>query len=185
MTESQNNNEIKTLRRLKKGEHQAFDEIYHLYSRRIYRFAYSFLKNKQDSEEIIQEVFLRVWKNRQNIDECYSFRSFLFTICYNIIIDKLRERVKERNYREFLKEQAIQFDNDTDKQVAFSELNKSYRKAIELLPDRRKTIYLMHRFKGLSYREIAEKLNISIKTVENQMVQAHKFLRKSLEMKHL
>jgi len=172
--------EQKLVVRLRKSESRAFDEVFNLYARRVYHFAYSFLKNKQDSEGIVQEVFLRVWKNRKKIDEYYSLKAFLFTISYNLIIDKFRERVKYLKYKEFLEKNAIHFGYETDKEIEYSELKESYTNAIEHLPERRKVIYKMHRNEGLSYREIAKKLNISIKTVENQMTSALKFIRERL-----
>jgi len=166
--------------RLRKSESRAFDEIFNLYSRRVYRFAYSFLKNKQDSEGIVQEVFLRVWKNRKKIDEYYSLKAFLFTISYNLIIDRFRERVKDVKYKEFLKKNAINFECETDIKIEYSELNELYTNAVENLPERRKMIFKMHRVEGLSYREIAEKMHISVKTVENQLSSALKFIRERL-----
>lgn len=180
MPEKNNHIETKLIQGLRRGESRAFDEIYHLYSRRVYRFAYSFLKNKPDAEEIVQEVFLRIWKNRKKIVEYYSLKAFLFTISYNIIIDKFRERVKENKYREFLKENTITSDSDMDKKIEYADLNELYTKAIEHLPQRRQMIYKMHRFEGLTYNEIAKKLEISVKTVENQMTSALKYLRKKL-----
>jgi RNA polymerase sigma-70 factor (family 1) len=172
--------EQKLVARLNKSESRAFDEVYNLYAGRIYHFAYSFLKNKQDSEGVVQEVFLRVWKNRKKIDEYYSLKAFLFTISYNLIIEKFRERVKDSEYKKFLEKNAIHFGYETDKKIEYSDLNESYKNVVEHLPERRKTIYKMHRFEGFSYREIAKKLHISTKTVENQMTSALKFIRERL-----
>ncbi len=180
MPEANNHIEKKLIQDLKKGDSSAFDELYQLYARRIYRFAFSFLKNKPDAEEIVQEVFIRVWENREKVKEYYSFRAFLFQIGYHIIIDKFREQLKEKEFIELLKANAVVSESDTDRKVDFADLNEQYRNEIENLPERRKTIYKMSRFDGLTYREIAEKLKISPKTVENQMVSALKHLRKKL-----
>ncbi len=180
MPGTNNHIEQRLVVRLRKGESRAFDEIFNLYSGSVYRFAYSFLKNKQDSEGIVQEVFLRVWKNRKKIDEYYSLKAFLFTISYNLIIDRFRERVKDVEYKKILKKNAINFEFSTDKKIEYSELNESYENAVEHLPKRRKIIYKMHRIEGLSYREIAKKMHISTKTVENQMTSALKFIRERL-----
>jgi RNA polymerase sigma-70 factor (family 1) len=168
------------VQRLKSGEVQAFDEIYNLYSKRIYRFAYSFLKTKVNAEEIVQEVFLRVWEKRAKINKYYSFKAFLFTVSHNIIIDNFRENLKEQKYVEFLKENAVVFHSDTEMSMEYSELNKMYWDAIDLLPERRRLIFKLHRIEGLSYSEISQKLNISNKTVENQMSSALKFLKEKL-----
>jgi RNA polymerase sigma-70 factor (ECF subfamily) len=180
MPEQNINNEKEIVTRLRRGESRAFDEIYNFYARRVYRFAFSFLNNKPDSEGIVQEVFLRVWKNRKNIKEYYLFKAFLFTISYNMIMDKLRERLNERKFKAFLRKQAITTDSDTEKQIEYSNLNELYQDTVEHLPKRRRIIYKLHRNKGLTYNEIANKLDISPKTVENQMTSALKYIRGKL-----
>lgn len=180
MQDRGNHNEDAIIRRLRKGETSAFDEIYNLYSRNVYRFAYSFLKSKQDSEEIIQEVFLKVWKNRKTIDEYFSFKAFLFTISYNLIIDEFRKRLKDNKYREFFANRVDHLSMDTEKTIEYHELNNRYADAVEKLPERRKMIYKLHRDEGLPYKEIAAKLKISERTVENQISQALKYLRSML-----
>lgn len=180
MQDSNKHSEDEIIRRLRKGETSAFDELYSIYSRNVYRFAYSFLKSRQDSEEIIQEVFLKVWKNRKTIDGYFSFKSFLFTITYNVIIDEFRKRLKDNKYREFLAARADHLSMDTERTIEYQELNKRYAAAVEQLPESRRMIYKLHRDEGLSYRDIAAKLEISPRTVENQISQALKYLRSAL-----
>src|SRR6056297_733997 len=165
---------------LKKGDIKAFDELFSKYGRRIYFFAFSFLKNKEDSEGIVQETFFRIWKNRKKIDEYCSFRSFLFTISHHLIMDHFREKVKQKEFLDFLRSKAQIKDLTTDKEVDFQGLNERYHCLVEQLPSRRKQIYKMARFEGCSNTEIAKKLKISVNTVENQMSAALSFLRKKL-----
>ena len=123
---------------------------------------------------------MRVWINRKNINEYYSFKAFLFTISYNVIIDEFRKRLKGKKYREFLIKRVINYDSDTEERIEYADLNDLYANAVELLPKHRRIIYKLHRIKGLSYQEIATKLNISPKTVENQMSKALKYIREKL-----
>ena len=86
-----------------KGNVKSFDLLHEKYSERLYGFAFKLLKNKEDSLDIVQETFLRIWQKRNELDEAKSFKSFLFTISYNIIMDQLRKRLSDNNYLEFLK----------------------------------------------------------------------------------
>lgn len=173
------------IRLLQKGNIDAFDKLFTGYSKRIYCFAYSFLKNREDSEGIVQEVFFRVWKNRRKIDEYYSFKAFLFSISYNLIMDLFRERMRENKFLKSLYDKAEILDNKCEDDIEFNDLKNHYLKLVEKLPDRRKKIYKLSRFEGCSYAEIANKLDLSINTVENQMSAALRFLRRNLGQESL
>ena len=88
--------EILLVSQLIKSDKKAFDALYHRYSKKLFSFSFSFLKNEEDSKEIVQEVFLRIWNKRKQIDGTKSFKSFLFTISYNLIIDQLRIKLKNK-----------------------------------------------------------------------------------------
>ncbi len=165
---------------LKKDSIKAFDQLFFKYSPRIYSFAFSFLKNQQDSEEVVQETFLRIWKNRKKIDRHYSFRSFLFTIGYNLVMDQFRKKVKDFEFLDVLKSELTLKDTTTEKEIDFKSARRRYNQLLEQLPDRRKVIYKLARFEGYTYKEIADYLKISVNTVENQMTAAIRYLRKNL-----
>ena len=165
---------------LKKGDIGAFDELFAWYSKRIYCFALSYLKNREDSEGIVQEVFFRVWKNRHKVNEHYSFKSFLFTISYNLIMDRFRQKMRDNEFLEVLMSKAKGSDYSTDDTVDFHSLHERYWELVEQLPPRRKKIYKLSRLEGCSYKEISNRLEISINTVENHMGAALKYLRNNL-----
>lgn len=163
-----------------KGNVKSFDLLYEKYSERLYGFAFKLLKNKEDALDIVQEAFLRIWQRRIELDEDKSFKSFLFTISYNIIMDQLRKRLNDHNYFEFLKknfkiEQVI-IENAAD----FNILEKKIQYFIGELPLRRQEIYRLSREKGLSNKKTAEYLNISVKTVETQINLAMTFLKSKI-----
>lgn len=169
MVSLQNENDKQLVFELRNNKVKAFDAIFHKYSDKLYRFAFSLLKNDEDSKEIVQETFLRVWNNRQDIDISKSLKSYLFTISYHLIIDQLRFRLKDKKYRDFLYQY---FDTNSFKintSIDFNILNKQIEKAVEELPEKRKQIFKLSREKGYSHKEIAEKLGLSVKTVENQI----------------
>jgi len=158
-----------------------FDAIYRKYSRRVFQFAVSILKTQDDAEEIVQEVFLRIWEKRKDIQEHLSFKSYLFTITYNTSISLIRKRIRETRYVNSIHSIQVPPDLHTpSSDMEYLELKKKVEETIEKLPDRQRQTYLMSRKEGLSYREIADKLGVSVNTVENHMVKALRFLREKL-----
>ena len=170
-----------TIKQFKADDMSAFDIIYRKYSKKLYRFAYSIIKVKPDAEGIVHEVFIKVWENRNRIDEYLSFESYLFTITYNTTISFIRKRVKENKYIEYLK--SIQNPSIQSKiipEIEYKELKDKSEKIIGLLPSRQKQIYKLSREEGLTYKEIAAKLTISVNTVETHMERALKSIREKL-----
>lgn len=165
---------------LKNNEVEAFDSLFHKYSGKLYGFAFSLLKNHEDSKEIIQEAFIRIWEKRDEIDSSGSFKSFLFKISYNLIIDQLRARLKDKAYKEFLVQyfESEKFELKTN--LDYETIREQVRLAVNELPEKRKQIYILSRDMGLSHKEIAKKLGISAKTVENQIGLALKHIREFL-----
>ena len=170
---------------IKNGQTHAFDQLFDRYSQRLYRFSKSLLKNNEDAEGIVQEVFFRIWKKRDELNEKKSFQSFLFSIAYNLIVDQFRQRVKDQKYEQFIIKRAQQNYLNPGDELEYKELKKQVGKAINELPERRKEIYKLSREEGLSYKEIANRLHIKLKTVENQINLALRHVRKQLGKKTL
>jgi len=166
---------------IKNGDMKAFDIIYKKYSARIYSFVLGIIKSKDDAEDIVQEVFIKLWDKRKTINEHLSFKSFLFTIAYNTTISLIRKKVKEKDFVIMVKSRQIPLNSNSDNlQLEFEELQEKLNKTIEKLPERQKQVYVLSRREELSYKEIAKKMGISVNTVENHMSKALKFIRKSI-----
>ena len=165
---------------LKKGSFSAFDHIFSSYKERLYAFAVGYLKVSDDAQELVQEVFVKVWENRETIDETRSFNSYLFTISKNTILNYFRKKAIEQSYIGYIKQNTHLTYNKAEEELEYEELLKKANIVIEQLPHRQKEIYRLSREKGLSNEEIAWKLHISKKTVENQVTLAMKFLRNQL-----
>ncbi len=163
-----------------KGNVKAFDTLYEQYSERLYRFAFMLLKNKEDALDIVQETFLRIWHKREDLSEEKSFKSYLFTVSYNITVDLLRKRLNEKKYCETLVKNFSFSLASAENTADFNLLDQQIREMIEALPARRKEIFKLSREKGCSNKEIADCLKISVKTVETQLNLAMKFLRSKL-----
>jgi RNA polymerase sigma-70 factor (ECF subfamily) len=164
---------------VKEGLASAFDKLYEMYCYKLFYFAFSILKSKEDAEEVVQNTFFKIWEKRKNIDNHYAFKSFLFTIAYNMIVDILRERLKEKKHREFILEKATS-DYNLEEAIEFRDLLNHVRQIANELPPRKNEIYQMSRVNHLSYSQIAEKLNISAKTVENSLNFSMNFIKERL-----
>ena len=162
--------------KLQNSDVKAFDALFRKYSMKLYRFSFSLLKNEDDAKEIVQESFFRIWNKRQEIDSGKSFKSFLFTISYNLVIDQLRLKLKDREFRMFLYEYFGQDEITLQPATDFESLTRQIEEAVNELPGKRKQIYMLSREEGLSHKEIAGKMGISVKTVENQI---------NLSLKHI
>lgn len=166
--------------KLRNSEVKSFDILFGKYSEKLYRFSFSLLKNNEDSKEIVQETFFRVWEKRREIDSSKSFKSFLFTISYHLIIDQLRLKLKDQEYRSFLKEYFKTEELRLNSEPDYETLNRQITAIIEELPAKRKQIFTLSREKGLTHKDIAGQLNISVKTVENQINLALKLIKSRL-----
>ena len=166
------------IKKMKRGDVDAFQKIYNLYASDLLKFAFHFLKNKEEAEEVVQDIFLKIWDKKVLIDEKHSFKGFVFIIAKRVILNKIRAKVKVRNVE-------IASEHNTTKQnaqdiLAYKELQELSDKAISTLPEKRRIIYTMSRKQGLSNKEIAMHLGISDKTVENQIGLALKNIREYL-----
>lgn len=163
---------------LKKGDVIAFDNIYSIYSKRLYGFAIRYVKQKEDAEGIVQEVFIKIWETRNKIDIYSSFDSFIFTIAYNTTISLLRKRISEHKYLEQLNsvQQIIEKDQIID-EIYFKEINNQLKVLIDQLTPRQKEIFHLSREEGMTHEEIAKKLNISVNTVKNHMTATLAFIK--------
>lgn len=173
-------NEQLLVSRLKEGDVEAFDTLFNNFSPKLYRFAFRYLKSKEDSEEVVQEVFLKVWEKRAMLQEELSFSSFLFTITQRVALNVIR---KKRNSEKATAVALINIDQDAnfvEDQIFASQLMECTKAAVDSLSPQRKRIFTMSREQYLSYEQIAKSLNISKNTVEVQMVLALKHVRKYL-----
>lgn len=165
---------------IKAGNMLAFDLLYKKYCGRIYKFACSLLKSKEEAENLLQEVFLSLWEHRFKVENNASVKSFLFTVTYNSAMSFLRKKAKDNEFFKYLKSLQEPADVPVDVELNYRELETRLEEIINGLPQRQKEIYLMHKVEGLKYAEIAERLNLSVNTIENHMVRALRTIRSKL-----
>ena len=171
----------KLLKQIKSGNKNAINELYQLYSNRLYRFAFGYLKSDEDTRDIIQEVFIRLWSRRKELDDQTNLEAILFTIAKNVIITTFRKKITEKEYLEHLKFLVVKNNSDTEEQVDFNLLSEKVKHLVNQLPKQRKRIFILSKEKGYTNKAIAEELKISVKTVEDHMTKARKFLKENLK----
>ncbi|MCG8322619.1 MAG: RNA polymerase sigma-70 factor [Cytophagales bacterium] len=161
------------------NSYRDFETLYKHYYDYLCYYAWKFVNEKELAEEVVSEVFFKLWKNKKKINVNTSFRSYLFIAVRNQAFDYLR-KVRRVNYiddTEAIKSKIADRHSPLEEAI-FNEIYFNLEKAIENLPQQCRMIFRMSRDEGLRYREIANQLNISIKTVETQMGRALKKLRK-------
>ena len=169
-----------SLKRIQKGDLKEFERLFkELYSP-LCLYANKYLQDKDKAEEIVQDIFYGIWKNRAKLSIKVSFKSYLYKAVQNNCLQLIQHHVVEDKYKQYVKNEVSHFQSDPIKEMELQEMNKVVEQTLDSLPDRCKEIFSMSRFEGLKYREIAEKLEISTKTVEANMGKALQAFRKSL-----
>ncbi len=179
--QTMNLTEHRTLSRIRKGDIKSFENLFHHYYPGMCSYAESLIKKENVAEEIVQDVFYNIWKNRNDLRITSSWQSYLYKAVFNNSMMHLRKSKREMPLDERWAESQVQSSDNPAEELDAKELNAVILNTLQKLPERTRQIFNMNRFEGLKYKEIAEKLSISVKTVEANMGKALKALRSSLE----
>ena len=164
------------LQQIAEGDEKAFAIIVSRYWNNIYAQALTYIKSGHHAQDIVQEIFIKVWEKRQTLCNVERFDSFLFIIARNYIISELRKKIAQPLQPDFVdvyKEDSMV----PDRILSFKQLREHLETAINLLPQQQKTAFLLSRDEGLSYEAIARQMNLSKETVKKHMCRALNFLR--------
>ncbi len=164
---------------IRTGDESAFRALFESYSESLLDFAFGFIRDVQVCEDIVQEVFVSIWRNRTKLNPELSLKAYLYKSVRNQALKYLRHANVEREAERYLQE-LYYVPRTPEDELYQVEMTVLLDRTIRQLPERCRTIFLMSRFDGLSYREIAEVLDISINTVKTQMGRAFASLRKNL-----
>jgi RNA polymerase sigma-70 factor (family 1) len=171
MTDSQ------LVKELKSGDIQAFNDLFRGYSQRLYAFGLKYLKSQADAEELVQDVFLKIWRNREKLKEDRSFRSYLFTIAYHQIKEYFQ-------YRGVFFDTEVNSDSSSDNSVedsiSYKSLLEQISSLLKKLPKKKQENFILSRFEVKRAKEIALAMGVSPKTVDNQVSEVIGFLRKNM-----
>lgn len=165
---------------LKRGSKRAFDKIYSLYAGRLYSYCMKFTKNREDAEEIVQDVFIALWNNRESIRKETTLNSVLFSISKYRVINAYRSSLNTPIYEDYVKYQDEIYTKDNFSWMEYEEYVKSIKSAIHKLPLTQQRVIILSRFSQLSNKEIAKELSLSEQTVKNQLSIGLKTLRRLL-----
>lgn len=166
---------------LQLGNESAFEMIFKTYYQPLCRYAYSFLSDKEDAEEVVQSAFITVWEKRSDIDIQTSLKSYLYRMVRNSCLNVIKhEKVKQQHVAHEMAVMEVSHESVTQK-VHAAELEIKIAEAMKALPEQCRLVFQLSRFEELKYQEIADQLNISVKTVENQMGKALRIMREQLK----
>ena len=164
---------------LRSGSPVAFQYLFNQYSQKLYRFALSYLKSDAEAEEVVQDVFLKLWENRYRLDSDKSFQSYLFTIAFNAIKKKFNQKLRNDRFKHELFEWLSQEAPSLESRLDFEALIEKLESLIEKMPEKRKAIFLKRKKEGQSIQDIAGEMGISPKTVKNQITEAMNYLKEA------
>lgn len=163
------------------GDIKAFDYLYSIFCTRLKNFVFSLIKIESESEELVQEIFVKVWESRETVKKFGSFNSFLFTIAHNTTISYLRKKASNTKYVEYIK--SIQTEGEEpmlDEKLDLEKFKLHLETVISAMPKKQREVFKLKHWEDYTYRQIAEELNISVKTVENHLANARRFLKEKL-----
>lgn len=174
------NDERALVLRLIEGDEDAFCELYAAYKNRLIFFAMRFLKSREYAEDVFQDAFTVVWQSRRFIDPDASFSSYLYTIIRNRLLNQLRDAANEEKLKESILSQALDYTDNTKREVMLNDLKFIISRALEQLTPRQREVFEMSREAQLSHKEIAGKLGISVNTVQEHISSSLKMIRNYL-----
>lgn len=162
--------------KLRKGDIESFDLLYDRYASRLHYFGMKYLKSEEETEELVQTVFLKVWEYHKNLKKESSFKSYLFTIAYNDICKLFRKKYYHQKYVSDILNENPQPFSEIEQGFQCKSVLERIQKIIEKLPERQKVIFRKSREEGKSSREIADEVGLSPGTVDNYISQSMKFI---------
>jgi len=178
--DQRSNEKLELAERIRSGDHMAFEILFNKYYTRLCVFSNSYVKSLDIARDVVQEVFIKIWNKREDFYITQSLKAYLYTAVRNQSLNFLKQRKQKQRLEERLKKQQDLSDEIKQDEFNTEELTEKVWKLVEQLPERRRTIFILYRKHGLSYLEIAEVLEITRKTVENQMGKSLSFIRDNI-----
>jgi RNA polymerase sigma-70 factor (ECF subfamily) len=180
MESSELHNEKQVLLDLSQGCEQAFEKVYKFYSPRLYYKLLRILKSEPVVEEVLQDVFLIIWKNRHYINTEKSFCSYIFCIASSKAYDFFRRSIRDRKLLDQLARTAQRQCASAEADLLKREASGSVHQAIAMLPPKRRQVFMLCKVDGKSYEEVSNQLGISPSTISDHIVKANLFLKNYL-----
>lgn len=162
---------------LKKGNSEAFDKLYKAYSPRIFGRLIRLLGDEDAAEEMLQDLFFRLWEKRNQIDIAKPFKAYLFTIAQHLVYDHFRrQQVSDRFRKDFINTYTEQYEH-IEESIIFKQTEAQLLEAVAKLPEQCRKVFILFKFEGKSYAEISELMQISKSTINNHLTKANSILK--------
>jgi len=175
------NREDNIFQNIKQGNIDSFEVLFRTHYSELCNYAFRYIRDKDNAEEIVQDLFYKLWEKKETIVIRSSVRSYLYRSVYNNTMMLIREKNKRKTTNKLPENSAMIPGDEPDQQMQTSELDEVVQSTLSAMPQKVRRIFEMSRFEGLKYKEIASKLLISIKTVEANMGKALKLFRDNLK----
>lgn len=172
--------EATTVNQIRQGNDTVFERVFKEHFNPLYAYAFTMLKDAVIAEEVVQTLFLKLWEKHQVLTINTSLKSYLYRATYNDCMNIIKHEHVKQKYQTHVTHSTHTVHESTSHRLHEHELKQELEKALLKLPEKCRTIFQMSRFDELKYQEIADQLQISIKTVENQMGKALRILRLAL-----
>lgn len=166
---------------IKNGDKKAFREIYDAYYRQLLLVSRKYLKDTQMAEDAVQDIFVKLWLNRMDLDPSKSLKSFLFTCLKNHVLNIIKSQKRRILLAYRAHELKSQTSSCTDDDIIYSEYKEIVKEGLEKLPQRRREVFKLKMYHGLTNTQVSKNLSISINTVKNHYYHSNKFLRTYLK----
>lgn len=164
---------------LRQGDIKAFDELYYRYAKKLMAFALTFFADQTIAEEAVQEVFIRIWEKRRELDESKSFKSYLFQAVKFYMFNFIRDRKKLCSYED-VSEVTFKTENSVEGQLHYEELEATAKLLISKLPIVQQEVFRLNKLEGVTPQEIATRMNLSKRTIEHHIYLATKTVKSEL-----
>lgn len=175
-------NEKVHIRGLLTGSYKDFTFLYEYWAPHLYQFVFSLVKSKPITKDIVQETFIKIWTKRTQINPAQSFKSYLFTIAYHVVLKELRRQINHPLMGDYLKynNEVALSENITEQKLDLDEFLIQYEKAKTKLTPRQREVFEMNKEMQVPVSEIADRLSLTEQSVRNQLSASLKSLRKEL-----
>jgi RNA polymerase sigma-70 factor, ECF subfamily len=167
--------------RIRNDSKDAFKLLYNRYNKKLYYFSLRYLGDNEEAEELVQSVYINIWEHRKSLDETMSVKSYIYRSAVNYIYNYLKKKAIRARYVEAELQKGELQSNQTYDQIFFHDLESSITSIVETLPPQQQKIFQLSRLEGLSHEEIAKNLDLSIRTVENQIYRALKIIKSKVK----
>lgn len=174
-------NEAEYWQLIREGNKQVFEQVFRQYYRPLCGYTYTVIKDSDEAEEVVQNLFYNIWNRRETLDINTSLKSYLYRAAHNDCLNRIKHQKVRSVYADDYRAVASGNYDDTVKTLNAKELNKRIQAALSELPEQCGLVFRLSRFDNLKYQEIADQLGISVKTVENHMGKALKLMREKLK----